>query len=163
MNNEILERIKAKLMKIDKNIKEENLFYLSTILTDGWLGVRKSEGCMIEYHPNKWAHCTSESFVVCLYDDGLICICGNEESIKPGNLYYKNIENFENDKPMSLKYRVEIVETYRRYIEVEAQDEDAAYQEIDDKINDGEIDLPCDGEDYKYDRELFVSEIKENE
>lgn len=30
-------------------------------------------------------------------------------------------------------------------------------------INEGEIDLPCDGEDYKYDRDLFVSEVKENE
>lgn len=30
-------------------------------------------------------------------------------------------------------------------------------------INEGEIDLPCDGEDYKYNRELFVSEVKENE
>lgn len=163
MNNEILERIKAKLMKIDKNIKEEYLFCLSTILTDGWLGVRKSEGCMIEYHPNKLARRTSESFAVCLYDNGLICICGDEESIKPGILYYRNIEDFENDKPMLLKYKVEIVETYRRYVEVEAQDEDAAYQEIDNKINEGEIDLPCDGENYKYDRELFVSEIKENE
>ena len=61
------------------------------------------------------------------------------------------------------KFKVEIVETYRRYVEVEAQDEDAAYQEIDDKIAEGKIDLPRDGEDYKYDRELFVSEIKENE
>ena len=57
------------------------------------------------------------------------------------------------------KFRVEIVETYRRYIEVEAVDEDVAYQEIDDKIVGGEIDLPCDGEDYKYDRELFVSKL----
>lgn len=48
MNYEILERIKAKLIKIDENIKEEYLFYFSTILTDGWLGVKKSEGCMIE-------------------------------------------------------------------------------------------------------------------
>ena len=61
------------------------------------------------------------------------------------------------------KFRVEIVETYRRYVEVEAQNEDAAYKEIDDKIAEGEINLPCDGEDYKYDRELFVSEVKENE
>lgn len=53
------------------------------------------------------------------------------------------------------------METYRRYVEVEAEDEDSAYQDIDDKINEGEIDLPCDGEDYKYDRELFVSEVKE--
>lgn len=60
-----------------------------------------------------------------------------------------------------MKYRVEIVETYRRYVEVEAQNEDAAYYEIDDKINEGEINLPYDGGDYKYDRELFVSEVKE--
>ena len=58
------------------------------------------------------------------------------------------------------KFKVEILETYRRYIEVEADDEDAAYQEIDDKIAEGEIDLPCDGENYKYDRELFVTEVK---
>lgn len=58
---------------------------------------------------------------------------------------------------------VEIVEIYRRYVEVEAQDEDVAYQEIDNNISEGLIDLPRDGEDYKYDRELFVSEIKENE
>lgn len=57
------------------------------------------------------------------------------------------------------KFKVEIVETYRRYVEVEAEDKDAAYQDIDDKIAEGEIDLFCDGEDYKYDRELFVSEV----
>lgn len=60
-----------------------------------------------------------------------------------------------------MRFKVEIVEIYRRYVEVEAQGEDAAYQEIDDKIEECEIDLPCDGEDYKYDRELFVSEVKE--
>lgn len=60
-----------------------------------------------------------------------------------------------------LKFRVEIVETYRRFVEVEAQNEDAAYQDINDMINEGLIDLPCDGEDYGYDRELFVSEVKE--
>ena len=59
------------------------------------------------------------------------------------------------------KFKVEIVETYRRYIEVEAEDDDAAYQDIDNKIKEGVIDLPCDGEDYKYDRELFVSAVKE--
>ena len=59
------------------------------------------------------------------------------------------------------KFKVEIVETYRRYVEVEEKNEDAAYQDIDDKITEGEIDLPCDGENYKYDRELFVSEVKE--
>ena len=61
------------------------------------------------------------------------------------------------------KYKVEIVETYRRYVEVEAQDEDTAWDEITNKIEEGIIDLPRDGEDYKYDRELFVSEVKEDE
>ncbi len=59
------------------------------------------------------------------------------------------------------KFKVEIVETYRRYVEVEAEDEGAAYQDIDEQINEGFIDLPCDGDNYKYDRELFVSEIEE--
>ena len=59
------------------------------------------------------------------------------------------------------KFKIGIVETYRRYVEVEAEDEDVAYQEIDDKITEGLINLPCDGDDYKYDRELFVSEVKE--
>lgn len=57
------------------------------------------------------------------------------------------------------KFKVEIVETYRRYVEVEAQDEDAAWDDITNKIEEGLIDLPHDEEDYKYDRELFVSEI----
>lgn len=61
------------------------------------------------------------------------------------------------------KYKVEIVETYRRYVEVEAQDEEAAWDEITNKVEEGIIDLPRDGEDYKYDRELFVSEVKEDE
>ena len=59
------------------------------------------------------------------------------------------------------KFKVEIVETYRRYVEVEAQDEDVAYHDVNNKIAEGIINLPCDGEDYKYDRELFVSEVKE--
>ena len=70
------------------------------------------------------------------------------------------IHNMGRKESTMQKFRVEIVETYRRYIEVEAQDEDTAYQEINDKIEEGEIDLPRDGEDYKYDRELFVSEVK---
>lgn len=57
-NEEILERIKAKIMKIDKSIKEECLFFVPIILTDGWLGIRKSksEGCMLEYLPTEGAH-----------------------------------------------------------------------------------------------------------
>ncbi len=54
------------------------------------------------------------------------------------------------------KFKVEIVETYRRCVVVEAPDEDAAYQNIDKKIEEGSIDLPCDGEGYEYGRELFA-------
>ena len=59
------------------------------------------------------------------------------------------------------KFKVKIVETYRRYVEVEAQDEDAAWDDITNQIEEGLIDLPRDQDDYQYDRELFVSEIKE--
>lgn len=46
-----------------------------------------------------------------------------------------------------MKLEVEIMGTYKRHIEVELQDENIAYQNIDDKINEGEIELPCNGED----------------
>lgn len=59
------------------------------------------------------------------------------------------------------KFKVKIVETYRRYVEVEADDEDAAWDDITNQIEEGLIDLPRDGKEYKYDRELFVSEVKE--
>ena len=58
------------------------------------------------------------------------------------------------------KFKVKIVETYRRYVEVEADDEDAAWDDITNQIEEGLIDLPRDQDDYQYDRELFVSEVK---
>ena len=42
-------------------------------------------------------------------------------------------------------FKVNITETYTRTIEVEAEDQYDAYDKIDVLINDGEIDLPCDG------------------
>lgn len=61
------------------------------------------------------------------------------------------------------EYEVEIVETYRRRVKVKAADEDEAYEIVDERVNEGEIDIPRDGGDYKYDRELYVSEVKGNE
>ena len=58
-------------------------------------------------------------------------------------------------------YKVRVVETYTRYVDVIAEDEDEAYEIVDEKVNNGEIDIPCDGGDYKYDRELFVWEANE--
>ena len=59
------------------------------------------------------------------------------------------------------EYKVRVVETYSRYVDVIAEDEDEAYEIVDEKVNNGEIDIPRDGGDYKYDRELFVWEANE--
>lgn len=56
-------------------------------------------------------------------------------------------------------FEVNITETYTRTIEVEAEDQYDAYDKVDMSINDGEIDLPCDGEHYDYERKLEVKEI----
>lgn len=59
------------------------------------------------------------------------------------------------------KFKVDIVETYRRTIEIEAESEDKAYEMVEEKIMEGEIDLPCDGGKYDYSRELYVNETNE--
>lgn len=58
------------------------------------------------------------------------------------------------------KFKVEIVEEYRRTVEIEAEDEDEAYEMVDEKVAEGEIDLPCDGGRYSYSRELFINKTK---
>lgn len=55
-------------------------------------------------------------------------------------------------------YKVKITEVYTREIEVQAENGYDAYDKVDAMINDGEIDLPCDGDDYDYKRELEVKE-----
>lgn len=57
-----------------------------------------------------------------------------------------------------MKFCVEIVEEYRRTIMVDAEDSDQAYEFVDEAVNEGTIDLPCDGDGYRYSRELFVKE-----
>lgn len=91
---------------------------------------------------------------------------GTEAYISENVLWEDLMNHYDNGGKFAIevtgkKFKVEIVETYRRYVEVEADDEDAAYNDIDDQIAEGIIDLPCDGKDYRYDRELFVTEIKE--
>ena len=56
-------------------------------------------------------------------------------------------------------FKVNITETYDRTIEVEAEDQYDAYDKIDVLINDGEIDLLCDGGHYDYERKLEFKEI----
>ena len=58
-------------------------------------------------------------------------------------------------------YEVDITETYKRTVEILATSEDNAYELVDELVNDGKIDLPCDGGDYDYSRDLFVGKSKD--
>lgn len=55
-----------------------------------------------------------------------------------------------------MKYKVEIAETYKRTVEIEANSSGEAYEIVDEMINSGEIDIPCDGSEYDYERYLNV-------
>lgn len=56
-----------------------------------------------------------------------------------------------------MKYKVDITETYKRTVEIEAEDSDEAYEKVDEMVNEGIIDLPRDGDDYDYERYLMVN------
>lgn len=57
-----------------------------------------------------------------------------------------------------MKYKVDIAETYKRTMEVEAESSEEAYDKVDEMVNNGEVDLPCDGGSYNYERFLTVKE-----
>ena len=61
------------------------------------------------------------------------------------------------------KYIIDVVETYKRSVEIEAETEGEAKDIVAEKINTGEIDIPCDGCGYDYGYELFASEVEEHE
>lgn len=61
------------------------------------------------------------------------------------------------------KYIIDVVETYKRSVEIEAETEGEAKDIVAEKINTGEIDIPCDGCGYDYVYELFASEVEEHE
>lgn len=69
--------------------------------------------------------------------------------------------NPEERKDIMKEFKVEIIEEYRRTVEIEAEDEDKAFEMVDEKVVEGEIDLPCDGGKYDYSRELYVNETNE--
>lgn len=75
--------------------------------------------------------------------DGMTC---------DGNEFYWYKVNDEDD--------FNTLNAYYEVIEIQAEDEDDAYEKVDTMINDGEIDLPCDGGKYDYKRELEVNELK---
>lgn len=72
--------------------------------------------------------------------------------------YGISIEDFLDGKIN--EYEVEIVETYRRKIKVRSTDQYKAYDVVEEMVNNGDIDLPCDGGKYDYSRELYVEEVK---
>ena len=61
------------------------------------------------------------------------------------------------------KYIIDVVETYKRSVEIKAETEDEARNIVAEKINTGDIDIPCDGGGYDYEYELFASEVEERE
>ena len=48
-------------------------------------------------------------------------------------------------------------------MEIKAETEDEARNIVAEKINTGDIDIPCDGCGYDYEYELFASEVEESE
>ena len=61
------------------------------------------------------------------------------------------------------KYIIDVVETYKRSVEIKAETEYEARDIVVEKINTGDIDIPCDGGGYDYGYELFASEVEESE
>lgn len=61
------------------------------------------------------------------------------------------------------RYIIDAVETYKRSVEIKAETEDEARNIVAEKINTGDIDIPCDGCGYDYEYELFASEVEESE
>lgn len=60
------------------------------------------------------------------------------------------------------KYIIDVVETYKRSVEIKAETENEARNIVAEKINTGDIDIPCDG-GYDYEYKLFASEVEESE
>lgn len=48
-------------------------------------------------------------------------------------------------------------------MEIKAETEDEARNIVAEKINTGDIDIPCDGGGYDYEYKLFASEVEESE
>lgn len=72
--------------------------------------------------------------------------------------YGISIEDFLDGK--TNEFEIEIVETYRRKIKVHSTDQYKAYNMVEEMVNNGDIDLPCDGGNFDYNRELYVKEVE---
>lgn len=80
---EFKQRVINKLKAVDKNIKEDDLYFSQTIT-----------GYYMEYKPN-YPERSNGDFVVCQDLNGSISVHGNLEALVPTINHYENIADFE--------------------------------------------------------------------
>ena len=81
---EFKNRVKTKLMQIDGNIKEDDLYFSQTV-----------SGYYIEYKP-KYPERSNGDFIVYQDLNGSISVHGNVDALVPTINHYEDIEDFEN-------------------------------------------------------------------
>lgn len=80
---EFKNRVKAKLMQIDGNIKEDDLYFSQTVT-----------GYYMEYKP-EYPNRSNADFIVYQDLNGSISVHGNMAALVPTIEHYKNIADFE--------------------------------------------------------------------
>lgn len=80
---EFRQRVKAKLIQINNDIEERDLYFSETV-----------SGYYMEYKP-KYPERSNGDFIVCQDLNGLISVHGNIDSLVPTINRYENIEDFE--------------------------------------------------------------------
>lgn len=80
---EFKQRVKAKLMQIDENIKEDDLYFSQT-----------ARGYYMEYKPN-YPEKSNGDFIVYQDLNGSISIHGNMDALVPTINKYEDINDFE--------------------------------------------------------------------
>lgn len=82
-SKEFKDRVKEKLMQIDGNINETDLYFSQTV-----------SGYYMEYKP-KYPERSNGDFIVCQDLNGSISVHGNMDALIPTINKYENIEDFE--------------------------------------------------------------------
>ncbi len=78
-------RVKAKLMQVDKNIKDDDLYFSQTV-----------RGYYMEYKPN-YPQKSNGDFIVYQDLNGSISVYGNMDAIVPTIEKYEDIDDFEDN------------------------------------------------------------------
>ena len=80
---EFKDKVKTKLMQLDENINEDDLYFSQTVT-----------GYYMEYKP-KYPERSNGDFIVCQDLNGSISVYGNMDSLVPTINKYEDIEDFE--------------------------------------------------------------------